>query len=94
MRFQHENKAKTKAIEEAKRLMSEQSKTPMGDAIWQLRSELERLTNKVDGDTRRVLRIAMYSMETAGAMEDRKSMQQIDNQQVSTPPPDPTKRRP
>lgn len=50
----------------------------MGDEIWQLHAKVAALTAKSEGDTKRVLRLALNAIETAGAMEDRKTIRRID----------------
>jgi len=45
-----------------------------GDDIWAMQVELQKLIDRADGDTKRVLRLASEALATAGTMEDRKAM--------------------
>ena len=45
-----------------------------GDDILAIQVELQKLIDRADGDTKRVLRLASEALTTAGTMEDRKAM--------------------
>jgi hypothetical protein len=51
-----------------------------GDDIWAMRVELQKLIDRADGDTKRVLLLAAEAMATAGTMEDRKATIERDRQ--------------
>lgn len=51
-----------------------------GDDIWAVQVELQKLIDRADGDTKRVLRLASEALATAGTMEDRKAMIERDKQ--------------
>ena len=51
-----------------------------GDDIWAMQVELQKLIDRADGDTKRVLRLASEALATAGTMEDRKAMIERDKE--------------
>lgn len=47
----------------------------LADAIWNIRKEVWCVADRTEGDTRRVMALALAALETAGSMEDSKDME-------------------
>ena len=62
--------------------MSDESGGISGDDIWAMRLELQKLIGRSDGDTKRVLHLALEALATAGTIEDRKAMIERDKQDI------------